>query len=477
MDVVLLNPKPGEKKGTNIEPPLGLAYIASLLEHNGFECMIVDASVMRLSNKEITEKIPEDTKMIGMYLNSFSFNSVQSLAKLIRHMRKNSLILIGGPLPSVVPELVLKEITCDGVIRGEGEYSILNIMNNIRGNKFSFEGKISGLTYFDTSNGLVSNPVLRIENLDDLPFPAYHLLPPLNLYKSRSRKKPVAAIITSRGCAFGCSFCSKDIFKKKAVFRSADNVLHEIDYMVKEYGVKQIDILDDNFAQNVKRLKSILSGLIERNYDLELSLQSGIRTELLDEDILTMMKKAGIYKLAFGIESADEEVLMFHNKRLDLNKVINTVTISKKMGFVVYGYFMIGLPRETEEGFNKTIAFAKKLDFDVANFSMAIPFIGTELYRIVKKEGRFLIDTSRNIDAGFYDGKVFFVYDNYKEEDIIRRYRTAYKEFYSLKKRLKMLSKIKSIHELLWLISSFLFILKGILKSKLFPIKIRMHDK
>jgi radical SAM superfamily enzyme YgiQ (UPF0313 family) len=464
MDIVLINPNPGGTglNDATISPPLGLAYIASLLEQNNFKCKIIDANLLDLSNDEIFELIPNKTRLIGFYLNSFSYSAVQNLTKQIRTTRRNSLILMGGPLPSAAdPSDLLKEIECDGLIRGEGEYSVLKIMENIRDNKFHFEGDISGLCYFKSDNEMISNPVQRILDLDKLPFPAFHLLPPFKTYKTRARKSPVGSIITSRGCTFDCTFCSKDIFQRRVTYRSAENVLDEIDYLVKKYGVRQIDIMDDNFAMKKSRFIDILDGIIERNYGIALNFQLGIRTEILNEELFRKMKKAGVYKLGFGIESVDENVLELHKKRLDVKKLEEAVKMAKEMKFVVYGFFIVGLVGETEEGFEKTLAFAKKLNLDVANFCMAIPFVNTELYRMVKERGHFLINTSRNIDVGFYGGEVFYEYDNYKKEDILNRYQKAYNEFYSFGKKLKVLLTVRSLSELHWLINAMFFVLKS----------------
>ena len=476
MDALLINPNPGGE-GLNeatIEPPLGLGYLAATLEKHHFSCAIIDANLLKLSENEIINNIPDDIKIIGLYCNSFSFDSVKQLCSTIKDKRKDALILIGGPLPSVTPETVLREIGCHGVIRGEGEFSLLKIAQNIRDSQEPFQGNISGLAYISKNGTIISNPVERITDLDSLPFPAIHLMPPLKLYKTRSRKRPICAIITSRGCAFGCSFCSKDIFQRKVTFRSAENVLSEIDYLVNTLGVRQIDVMDDNFAGKKSRMSDILDGLIERNYDLVINLQSGIRAENIDDEMLIRMKKAGVYKIAFGIESADEKVLKFHNKKLDLQKVEDVVAKSKKLGFVIYGFFIIGLPGETEEAFNKTIAFVKRLDFDVANFGMAIPFIGTELYRMVEKDGHFLVDTRRDIASGFYDGKVFFEYGDATEAVVSLRYRKAYKEIYTIWKQIKIILKIRSVHELVWLKDAILFVLRGMLKG---PIRLLKGQK
>jgi anaerobic magnesium-protoporphyrin IX monomethyl ester cyclase len=468
MEAVFINPFPkgiGLNDAT-IEPPLGLAYLASALEQDGFTCSIIDANALKLSSKEVLPQISRQANLIGFYLNSFSYNSVIELAQLCRQQRPETTIVIGGPLASAAPEMVLSEIPCHGLVQGEGEDAIVGIMRNLAAGRPPFSGEIPGGAYYDPAiNEVVMNPVVRIMDLDRLPFPAYHLLPPLKTYKSRSRKRPVAAIITSRGCAHQCIFCSKDIFRRKVAYRSADNVLAEIDYLVKNLGARQIDILDDNFAQKRFRMEEILEGIVQRDYGLYINLQSGIRSETLDENLLSLMKRAGIYKLAFGIESADPEVLRICRKKLDLKKLEEVVKIAKKMGFLVYGFFIIGLPGETEESFRNTMDFARRLKLDVANFCMSVPFPGTELFRMVKEKGRFLIDTTRNIDSGFYGGRVFYEYENNRREEILRRYQVAYREFYSLRKKLQLLVSIRSVSELVWMLDAAKFVFRGLFQN------------
>ncbi|MFA5088864.1 MAG: radical SAM protein [Candidatus Omnitrophota bacterium] len=468
-DAIFINPFPGGH-GLNeatIIMPVGLAYLAAVLEENDFRCAIIDANVLRLTHDKILEKIPPEAKLIGIYLNSFSYDSVQELSSRIRKKFPEATIVLGGPLPSAAPEIVLAEIECDGLIKGEGEYSVLRLMRNISRGSPAFDREVPGAYFRDRStNEIVENPLERIEKLDELPFPAYHLLPSFECYKSRSRKRPTAPLVTSRGCSYDCIFCSKDVFKRRVSFRSAPNVLKEIDGLVKEHGIRQIDILDDNFAFNRTRMKEILDGLISRSYGLAVNLQLGIRTECLDEEILDKMKKAGVYKLAFGIESTDEDVLRICHKKIDLQHAGDMVLLARRKGIIVYGFFIIGLPGETDAGFERTLDYASKLDFDVANFCMAIPFVGTELYRMISREGRFLIDTSRNISSGFYDGKVFYEYGPNTEEVVLRRYKKAYKKFYSLRKKINVLLSIRSFSEFRWHWDIVLMIMKSMLNAQ-----------
>lgn len=467
MNVVLINPRPtgrGMNEAT-IEPPVGLGYIAAMLEQEGYRCSIIDAQVLRLTDEEVLRRVTGDAGLVGITVNSFTVSAAANLARLLRE-RSAAKIVLGGPFPTAAPEPALRQISCDGVIRGEGEYAFAQVAANIAAGRLFFDGEISGACHLDQDGTLVSSPVKRIDDPDNLPFPAYHLLPPLRSYASRSRKKPVGPLITSRGCAFTCSFCSKDVFQRRVTFRSAENVLREVDHLVSRYGVRQLDILDDNFAQNRARLEEILDGLIERDYPLAVNMQTGIRTELLDEAVLKKMKRAGVFKIAFGVESADEGVLNLHRKKLDLGRVEETVRTAKRLGFVVYGFFIVGLPGETEDAFQKTLAFARRNNFDVANFCMALPFIGTDLFSMVKERGRFLVDTTVNIDSGFYDGTVYFEYDDETAMDILRRYRTAYREFYTLSRQLKLLRGVRSVSEALWLGKAAASVARGMLRGR-----------
>jgi len=468
MDAVFINPRPGGS-GLNeatVEPPLGIAYLAAMLQQHGYRAALVDANALGLDPGGVVRAIGMSPRLIGISINSFTYRSTLDLARLCRNICPEALLVLGGPLASAAPERLLEEFPCHGIIRGEGEYAVLRLVENMAGGRPAFDGDVPGAMFRDPSTGAVTaNPIVRITDLDGLPFPAYHLLPPLRTYKSRTRKRPMAAIVTSRGCPHQCTFCSKDVFLRKVTFRSPGNVLAEIDQLVARYGARQIDILDDNFTQSRARVEEIMDGLIARGRGLALNLQSGIRTEIVDEPLLAKMKRAGVYKLAFGIESADPDVLALCRKRLDLVRAERVAILAKRIGFVVYGFFVIGLPGEDEEAFRRTIEFARRVDFDVANFCMAVPFVGTELYRMVESGGRFLADMRHNLDVGFYGGKVFFEYGEMKEADILRRYTRAYREFYSFRKKLRMLLQMRSWAELRWHFSAAYFVLRGCIRS------------
>lgn len=463
MQCVLINPRPtgtGMNEAT-IEPPVGLGYMAAVLEQRGVSCTIIDAQVLGLDDREIVERIPAGSVLVGISVTSFTVSAAANLVAMLKGLR-NVPVVLGGAFPTAAPENALRLIAADGIVRGEGEYAFAQIAENCSRGDLLFAGDVSGACYRDDDGTLISLPVQRITDLDALPFPAYHLMPSLSRYTSRTRKKPAAPLITSRGCSFSCSFCSKDVFKRRTTFRSAANVLREIDHLVSDFGIRQLDILDDNFTQNRQRLEEILDGLIARDYRLAINMQTGIRTELLDEPLLRKMKRAGVFKISFGVESADDEVLRLHCKELDLGRVEETVRSARKLGLVVYGFFIIGLPGETEESFEKTLKFVRKVRFDVANFCIALPFPGTLLYDMIQDRGTFIVDTSGSIDSGYYDGLVFFEFEGNSAADVLRRYQTAYREFYSVTRMLSLFLGIRSVSEFVWLCKAALSVGRGL---------------
>jgi radical SAM superfamily enzyme YgiQ (UPF0313 family) len=433
-----------------------------VLEKHGFCPILIDANLEKINPDEIIRRIPEKVKIIGISVNSFTYGFTQELCASIKKRFPASMIVMGGPLASSSPATVLNNFACDVAIQGEGEFSFLTLTKNVCSDGFPFHN-VSGAHWIDHVTGSIEkNPVERIVNIDDLPFPAYHLIPALSKYKSRSRKRPIAPLLTSRGCSFGCSFCSKDVFQRKVSFHSPAYVLAEIEYLVRTFGVRQIDIIDDNFAFDKERMELILDGLIMKKYNLLVHLSVGIRAEGLDQNIFRKMRRAGVFKISFGIESADETVLRLCNKNLRLANIERAVTMAKKEKILVHGFFIIGLPGETESAFRKTMAFAKRVNFDIANFALAIPFPNTELYRQVERSGRFLIDTRLGLAIGYFSGSVFFEYPGLTKADVSSRYERAYKIFYSPWKIATQALKIRSFSELQWFIGSALTVVKNL---------------
>lgn len=464
MDVVLVNPFPENAYGTNettIEPPLGLGYLASIVESNNLSCQIIDANVLRLRLTNVMAEVKKaKPKIVGISVNLFTYQIALKLANRIKKSSPKTVVILGGPTPTSTPRKTMDACNADAVCIGEGEDTLSEILDRYRKGGHLFRN-VAGIMYRSDKKVIQNKPREFIQDINKLPFPAYHLFPNLKKYKSRTVKKPFAPILTSRGCPFHCVFCSKDVFKFVCRMRTPENVINEVDMLVNKYGVKQIDILDDNFTLNKERVKKILDLLIKRKYNLYINLQSGVRTEGIDQTVINKMKRAKIFKIPFGVESGDPVILETIRKQLDLKRVLRCTKMAKKAGMKVYGFFIIGLPGDTPETMQRTIDFAIKMNPNIANFSMAIPFPGTELYNMVKQNGKFLVNMDDGIDAGFYANQVFYELEGMDRNEVLKYYRKAMKSFYFRPSKVfELIKGMDSWSEMKWFLQTSISILQ-----------------
>lgn len=467
--IFLVNPH-SRSKGINeatILPPVGLAYIATYLRTNGFSCGIHDANIKGSSPRKAARlALHSNPRIIGVYLNSFMIDWTRQFIGEIRSRNRDVAIGIGGPLASLDGAKNFLKVGADFAIAGEGEFPMAKICQNLASQRDYFED-VPGIVY-KRDDGIHSGPPNpRIVDLDTLPFPDYSLLGSLEDYKVRAIRSPSAPLITSRGCPFQCTFCSKAVFRSQTTFRSPENVVEEMASLKRHVGANQIDILDDNFTLKRSYVERVLDLLIAADLDLVINLQSGVRVEALDESLLLKLKRAGVRKIGYGIESADAHVRTLCRKRLDMDKLRAAVRNSKRLGFTVSGYFIIGLPGETRESVRKTVALAKELALDAANFAMAIPFPGTELYDYVEKNGRFLFDPEGNYDYGFFASKAFYELDEIDKREMAYRFDMAYRSFYTPKKVLRDMLGMSSRSEMGWYLQAGVSLVRGRLRTML----------
>jgi len=391
---LFINPNPTYAKGTNeatMYPPLGIAYIASTLEKQGIVCKIIDAHVLRLDQKEIYQQAKSfHPDIIGITAMIVSAEAAISLGAYLRKKFPNTLLVFGGPYPTAESAFVLKQTNGDIVVQGEGEDTIVDIIR--RPNELP---SILGISYRSGKTIRQNPPRPLIADLDSIPFPAYHLLPSFSHYKSRSRRTPIGVMLTTRGCPYACIYCNKNIFGKTFRMRSPTNVLTEMELITGRYGVRQIDILDDNFTLNTQWAETVLDKMIERKINVLLNFQNGVRADRLTPRLVKKMKRAGTYKAGIGIESGDPAIQKIIKKSLSLPKVKRAIDMLRKQNIVTVGFFMIGIPGETGSTIQKTIDFAKKVNPHIATFSVVVPLPQTELYDIVKQDGVFIDTLSR----------------------------------------------------------------------------------
>ena len=399
--ILLVNP-PFEKiyEKTNLKnvvpptPPIGLACIAGSLLREGHEVKIFDFNLYNDEKKFIRELKEFNPGFMGVYFVTPLINVAENIIKMAKSVNKNLVVIGGGPHCSSFPESSLNETSLDIAVMGEGDFTILEIVNKTK------LSKIKGIAY--KNKKIFINPRREpIKNLDTLPFPAFHLFE-INKYEVSpviSKKNPVARLESSRGCPYNCTYCNKSIFGRAFRVKSPEKIVEEF-IKAKQLGFKEIHIIDDGFTTNIERAKKICDLLIKEKVNLGWHTANGIRVDRVDLELLKKMKQAGCWGVYFGIESGNQEILNRIKKGITLEQVRNAVKWAKEAKLEVAGYFMIGLPDETEKTMQETIDFAKSLNLDLAKITITIPLPATEMFDELDKKN--LIKTNNWEDFKFY---------------------------------------------------------------------------
>ncbi len=373
-------------------PPIGLGYIASFLRLHGHKVDIIDCAIMKESYTQIRSRIEAmNPDVIGITALSSYYNEMRILAKVLRPLQIP--IILGGVHVSALPELSLRECKADFVVRGEGELTILELMDKW----FDEEGKkkIKGIAYLENGKIRINPNRELIQNLDDIPFPAWDLINPSwyprqphgEIYK----RYPVAPILTTRGCPYSCSYCaSTQFWRRKFRRRSARNIVDEIEYLVNDFKIREIHIWDDNFTLMRKHVVEFCREVLRRKLDLTFACPNGVRIDTLDKELLRLMRRTGFYSITFAIESGSQKILDRANKKINLKVIPEKLKIAKKLGFIIPSFFIFGLPGETYTTARRTIQFAKSLPLDTAVFFIAKPLPGSKLFDDWRQENNLL---------------------------------------------------------------------------------------
>jgi len=358
----------------------------------------------------------------------------------------NPYVLIGGIHATIMPKETISSDYVDFVIKGEGELTVLELTNMLEKGEKRFE-KIEGLVFKKDGKIIQNKDRKLIEDLDILPFPARHLFKHFKYTYPDAMYFPTIPIITSRGCTGQCTYCqTKKISGLRYRFRSADNILDEIEHLIKEYKIKEVHIWDDNFTVNKKRVLEFCRKFKERNLKISISIPQGLRVDQVNEEVLKALKDIGVYSIGFGVESGDNGILKTIKKNTNVEQIRKAIGLAKKLKFEVWAFFMIGLPGDTEETIRKTIDFAKELDPDLAKFLILKPFPGSEVYNQLNEKGLIL---ERDYDKyGVYHSPVHKL-PTVSPERMLYLQKKAYREFYFRpKKILQQIIRIRSFHRL-----------------------------
>jgi len=411
-----------------MSPPLGLLYLASAVRQwceRPWTVRFVDLGLHGRSWRPALAQLLDQHSPAVVGVSALTCES--GLAhQVFRFLRERSdggaprpLTLLGGPYATSSPGLALRNGAddLDGILIGEGELALPRLLDQLTaaGTGEGSSRPVGPRTVevwreslprllvredgwhhvrtaaVDDDSGNVSQRAPRVEDLDTLPPPAWDLLPSLDRYadlpnwNGMLKGRPYMSVMTSRGCPYGCSYCHS-FFGRRIRLRSAGNVVREIEELQRTHGVREIHIIDDIFNVDLDRAKAICDGISALGSRVHIAFPNGIRGDLLDRELLEKLARAGTYKINFGVETASPRLQKEIGKRLDLGKLEEAVRLTRRLGMIPFGFFMLGFPGETREEMKQTIEFAVRSDLLTAKFFQVIPYPGTELGRQWQRE-------------------------------------------------------------------------------------------
>ncbi len=430
----------------NYWQPLGTLYVAACLQRAGHEVKFLNGAFM--SHDEIIAEVKEySPEFVGIYSTTFGWPRAKRTAKDIKDVLKEAFICVGGPYPIAMQERCLEDEDAeaiDAVVTGEGELTVPEMLQMLQSGR-SLRG-VEGVVFREKERIIKNPPRPLIEDLDSIPFPARELLGDPNKYippPATYRRKPVATMITSRGCKRRCIFCFQiDPERKSGIrYRSVDNVLAEIETLLRQ-GYKEIKFLDDTFAADYNRAMEIAEEIKRRRLKFTWFVSACV--DQVDKPLLQAFKDAGCWAILFGAESGVQKNLNTIKKGITLEQTRRAVKAAKEVGLKVSTPFIFGIPGETFEEGLKTIEFALELDPDIANFHAITPFPGTYLYNNLEKYGTI----SEDLSDFTYQGAAFIPYTMTRDE-ILKLRQIAFRRFYSRPRYLlRRLLDIRNIHDI-----------------------------
>ena len=422
--------------------PLGIASIAAFLRDRGYGIAVLDCCALGLTEEEIIAVIDEKKpRIIGLSSTTYALPSCVKLANQVRNVFPDQLIILGGSHANVAGSETVGEYDAFDLVAvgADGEYTALDIINAYRKSNYCRKtlldnhqllSTIDGILYKKYEQIIENTPRSKINDLDELPFPARDLFPveryiPLpNQYK----KLPLTNMVVIRGCPYVCTFC--DQAGTGARKRSPQKTIDEMRHVVEIYGVKEISFWDDTMSYNKKWMRELCEGLIDAKLDVIWSCYAAVNT--VNEEILNLMKQAGCWNIFYGFETGVEELLRNidgHKKNKSFEKMKEVTKWTKDAGIEIRGSFMVGLPGETPELAEETIKKAIELDPEYAQFSITTPYPGTRLYNEIK-EGKWGTFTTEDFSE-FQGWNVVFLPNGYRTKgELWAMEQKAFRAFY-----------------------------------------------
>lgn len=470
MRVCLVNPFNliPKRFGCGVYQPLQLAYLGAVLQDSGYDVKIIDALAegwrnrieqengiirMGMSRQEIKSQIQKvNPDFVGITVPfSLQIASAYEVASVVKEIDSDIEVCLGGSHPSALPEECLRNPNVDFVVVGEGEETVVQLVDCMNSPK-----EVKGIAYKKESKIVVNERRKPISDLNSIPFPARHLLPMETYFEASKelcstrerlhigKNNRWTPLFTSRGCPYNCVFCSAHVVMgRRWRERSAENVVDEIEEVIQKYRINHVDVEDDNFSLDKKRVIQICELILRRGLDFEWALPNGVRADTLDREVLKAMRKAGCNEIWVAPESGNQYVVNhIIGKKLDLRTVEKSIVRARKEGIRVGCFLVIGLLGETKSQIEETMRYGAKLKKLGANrfcVSIATPIPASRLFEQVQERG---VGLDYN---NLYFNEVCVPSEEYTSEWLIETRRTALSTLNKPKISKRLIRKIKGV--------------------------------
>ena len=455
MKILFINPPAKEKinregrcmiKGsawTAVFPPISLVSSAAVLRKENFNVKVLDCIAKDIGLYGLEEEIRQFNPDI-VVLNTTT-PSIKGDLKVARIAKRNNLktkVVVIGIHPSSLPDETFSlSKNLDYIIRGEPEFTTRDLILSLRDSQPL--SKVKGISY-KADGKIFHNPPRRfIQDLDSLPFPAWDLINVFD-YRLPFTDNPFLMIVPSRGCPYKCVFCtSRSYYGESQRLRSPENIIDEIARGKNRFQVRDFIFWTESFTINRDFVVKIADEILKRKLKVRWICNS--RVDNVDLELFEKIKRAGCWMISFGLESGCQKILDLSKKGITLEQSVNAIKLARKAGLQTSAQFIIGLPGETKETALETLSFAKKLDADYAQFYCAVPFPGSELYEIAKKENWIKDYNWQN----FNQSQSVLNIGTIKATQVVSLKRKFYLKYYlRIKPILRELKKLRSFGEL-----------------------------
>lgn len=434
-DVIIIRLKYGEiyhefKDSAKFQvcaPPTGILFVAGMLKANGVDVAILDAELFNFTANDIKKEIrKEKPRIVGISGTTPEVLTIKKVAKAIKDVDKNIIVVLGGPHSTILPNEAIKDKNIDYLVRGEGEITMLELTQKLMLGQSVKD--VKGISYRQKGKIIHNPPRELIKNLDEIPYQARDLLP-VEKYTypaPKLGKVPFVVLLTTRGCPYQCIFCNK-MDGSSVRYMSPKRVVDEIAFIHKKYGIKFFQFNDETFNLNHKRVFEICELIIKKK--LKIQWYCMVRSNLATKELFQKMKQAGCVRITMGVETGSQEINNILRKGTKLEQYEKAYKWAKEAGIETRGSFIIGNPYDTEKTIKQTIKFAKKLKIDEAYFNIMTPYPATRVYEMAKRgEGLRLL--TRDWSKYTRWGDAIIELPTLSRDDLIKWQKRAHRSFY-----------------------------------------------